>query len=125
LTNPGTLGTTASVARLMPGHGEILATGAIRGGGASRVMTISSTYDHRVIQGAESGAFLARVDALLQGQEGFYASVGLAAEASRPAPPTAPASAAASGDDLRAVAAGMALVRAYRSFGHLAARLDP
>ena len=74
LTNPGTLGTTASVARLMPGQGAIVATGAIRDVGASRVMTISSTYDHRVIQGAESGAFLGRIDALLQGADGFYES---------------------------------------------------
>ena len=77
LTNPGTLGTTASVARLMPGQGAIVATGAIRDVGASRVMTISSTYDHRVIQGAESGAFLGRIDALLQGADGFYESLGL------------------------------------------------
>ena len=77
LTNPGTLGTTASVARLMPGQGAIVATGAIRDVGGSRVMTISSTYDHRVIQGAESGAFLSRVDALLQGADGFYESLGL------------------------------------------------
>jgi len=83
LTNPGTLGTTASVARLMPGQGAIIATGAIRSTGASRVMTISSTYDHRVIQGAESGAFLGRVDALLQGADGFYEWVGLGAS---PAP---------------------------------------
>ncbi len=68
LTNPGTLGTTASVARLMPGQGAIIATGAIRASGGSRVMTISSTYDHRVIQGAESGAFLGRVDALAPGR---------------------------------------------------------
>jgi 2-oxoglutarate dehydrogenase E1 component len=122
LTNPGTLGTTASVARLMPGQGTILATGAIRSVGQSRVMTISSTYDHRVIQGAESGAFLRRIDALLQGEDGFYESVGLSPAAMRSAPT---AVAPASTDDLRAVAAGMALVRAYRSFGHLAARLDP
>jgi 2-oxoglutarate dehydrogenase E1 component len=123
LTNPGTLGTTASVARLMPGQGAIVATGAIRSAGASRVMTVSSTYDHRVIQGAESGAFLARIDALLQGKDGFYESIGLAAE---PPPAAAPAAESApSSDDLRAVAAGVALVRAYRSFGHLAARLDP
>ena len=76
LTNPGTLGTTASVARLMPGQGTIVATGAIRNVGASRVMTISSTYDHRVIQGAESGAFLGRIDALLQGADDFYQSIG-------------------------------------------------
>ena len=131
LTNPGTLGTTASVARLMPGQGAILATGAIRTVGASRVMTISSTYDHRVIQGAESGAFLARIDALLHGADGFYQSLGLPPIADVPppaetsVPSAATAGAAATGEDLKAVAAGMALVRAYRSFGHLAARLDP
>ena len=129
LTNPGTLGTTASVARLMPGQGAILATGAIRTVGASRVMTISSTYDHRVIQGAESGAFLGRIDALLQGADGFYESLGLPPMAEPPPAAedaaTPPDRAAAAGDDLTAVAAGMALVRAYRSFGHLAARLDP
>jgi len=124
LTNPGTLGTTSSVARLMPGQGAIVATGAIRTVGASRVMTVSSTYDHRVIQGAESGAFLGRIDALLQGADGFYESLGLPPTATPAAAPAAPA-AGATPDDLRAVAAGMALVRAYRSFGHLAARLDP
>jgi 2-oxoglutarate dehydrogenase E1 component len=124
LTNPGTLGTTASVARLMPGQGAIVATGAIRDVGAARVMTISSTYDHRVIQGAESGAFLGRIDELLQGADGFYQSLGLQPTEGAP-PTTAVAATAASTDDLRAVAAAMALVRAYRSFGHLAARLDP
>ncbi len=123
LTNPGTLGTTASVARLMPGQGTIVATGAIRNVGSSRVMTISSTYDHRVIQGAESGAFLRLIDAVLQGEDDFYASVGMQASAMQPAAPAIEAT--ASVDDLRAVAAGMALVRAYRSFGHLAAQLDP
>ncbi|MEO8252713.1 MAG: 2-oxo acid dehydrogenase subunit E2, partial [Chloroflexota bacterium] len=123
LTNPGTLGTTASVARLMPGQGAIVATGAIRDAGERRVLTISSTYDHRVIQGAESGAFLGRIAALLQGEDGFYRSVGL--ESTEAVARPSPATGTASTDDLRAVAAGMALVRAYRSFGHLAARLDP
>ncbi len=124
LTNPGTLGTTASVARLMPGQGAIIATGAIRATGASRVMTISSTYDHRVIQGAESGAFLGRVDALLQGGDAFYESLGLSPAIPVPAAPPGSAS-AASAADLRNVATGMGLVRAYRSYGHLAAHLDP
>ena len=56
LTNPGTLGTAASVPRLMPNQGTIVATGTIRSVGADRRMTITSTYDHRIIQGAESGA---------------------------------------------------------------------
>jgi len=134
LTNPGTLGTTASVPRLMPGQGTIVATGAIREVGARRVMTISSTYDHRIIQGAESGAFLRRIEALLHGEDDFYESVFAALGATaRPAPQAAGPEAAApapapqpgAGPDPRAVAAAVALVRAYRSFGHLAARLDP
>src|SRR3954463_6832146 len=89
LTNPGGLGTIASVPRLMPGQGTIIATGAIglppglrsadpvkvRDIGATKVMTMTSTYDHRVIQGAESGAFLRRIDQLLQGDDGFYDAI--------------------------------------------------
>jgi 2-oxoglutarate dehydrogenase E1 component len=134
LTNPGTLGTTASVPRLMPNQGTIVATGTIRDVGSARVMTISSTYDHRIIQGAESGSFLRRIDQALSGDGDFYADVAAALGASlSPAAPQAPASIAtptaqaggATYDDLKAVAAGMALVKAYRNFGHLAARLDP
>ena len=95
LTNPGGIGTVASVPRLMPGQGTIVAVGAIgypaewRGApetsirdlGVGKVMTMSSTYDHRVIQGAESGEFLGRIESLLDGAEGFYegvfASLGL------------------------------------------------
>ena len=100
-------------------------------------MTITSTYDHRVIQGAESGAFLRRIDGLLGGADDFYPDVfsTLAADFAK-APPIEAAGepaassgvrplAATSTDDLKAVAAAVALVRAYRSFGHLAARLDP
>ena len=86
LTNPGTVGTMGSIPRLMPGQGAIIATGAIdyppeyRGVpedvrssmGLSKVMTVTCTYDHRVIQGAESGMFLARMQALLEGEDGFY-----------------------------------------------------
>jgi 2-oxoglutarate dehydrogenase E1 component len=132
LTNPGTLGTTGSVPRLMPGQGTIVATGAIRDTGAARVMTISSTYDHRIIQGAESGAFLRRIEGLLAGADEFYedlfGAIGARADgAPAPAPARAAAAAASSapGVDPRDVAAAVALVRAYRSFGHLAAHLDP
>jgi 2-oxoglutarate decarboxylase len=135
LTNPGTLGTTASVPRLMPNQGTIVATGAIRSIGGERLMTITSTYDHRVIQGAESGAFLRRIETLLRGEDRFYeelfgalgASEVSAAEAAgapepEAAPPTQPLAAY---EDLKAVAAAMALVKAYRHFGHTAAHLDP
>ena len=152
LTNPGGIGTVASVPRLMKGQGTIIATGAIgyppefasvaesglRQMGVSKVMTMTSTYDHRVIQGAESGEFLRRMDELLSGADAFYEGVfdamrvpvpagataaGTPAATSAAAALTAPPTAEA--ELLRAVAAGTALVAAYRSHGHLAARLDP
>jgi len=148
LTNPGGLGTVASVPRLMAGQGSIIAVGAIgypvefqgvpeerlREFGISKVMTVTSTYDHRVIQGAESGAFLAIVDRLLQGDEGFYEQIEESLQLSaisyqivRSAPPAgreAPAGPVAP-EMLYHVAAAMALVKAFRMHGHLAARLDP
>ena len=135
LTNPGTIGTVASVPRLMKGQGTIIATGAIRQIGPAKVMTLTSTYDHRIIQGAESGMFLRRIEGLLQGDENFYGgvleSLGLTGGGSREAggvvaaEPTPPVSRLSSPDQLRAVAAAMALVKAFRNFGHMAARLDP
>ncbi len=145
LTNPGGVGTVASVPRLMAGQGAIIATGSIgypagfataneqslRLLGVSRVMQMTSTYDHRVIQGAQSGEYLRRVDELLQGRENFYEtifeSLGLQAA---PLPqvafaPVGGTAAAPSDEMLRAVAAGMAIVSAYRRHGHLAANLDP
>ena len=140
LTNPGTLGTTASVPRLMPNQGSIIATGTIRSAGGDRRMTITSTYDHRIIQGAESGMFLRRLDGLLSGEDGFFADAfaalgARAADVTTDEPMPSPAEAAgapriASTNDeqhdlLKAVAAGVALVKAYRHFGHTAAQLDP
>jgi multifunctional 2-oxoglutarate metabolism enzyme len=86
LTNPGTIGTVQSVPRLMPGQGLIVGVGSLdfptefQGAdpatladlGMSKIMTISSTYDHRIIQGAESGLFLKRVHELLIGRDDFY-----------------------------------------------------
>src|SRR3989449_891129 len=138
LTNPGTIGTVASVPRLMKGQGSIIATGAIRQIGPAKVMTITSTYDHRVIQGAESGMFLRRLDDLLQGADGFYESVfqtlgllgrgwkGEALSVALPRPsPVSPLPGVVSGEELKHVAAAMALVKAIRNFGHQAAQLDP
>ena len=137
LTNPGTLGTVASVPRLLKGQGSIIATGAIRQVGSGKIMTLTSTYDHRIIQGAESGMFLRRLDALLQGEERFYESVaeslgitglgardsGLGTAVARALPSPEPR--APSPDESKHVAAAMALVKAFRNFGHMAARLDP
>jgi multifunctional 2-oxoglutarate metabolism enzyme len=132
LTNPGTVGTTASVARLLAGQGTIVATGAIRRVSGQLLMTVSSTYDHRVIQGAESGLFLATLDELLQGADGFYdhvaGSLGLptrmgnAGTAEGVGPQALEQASVAA---LAEVAAAMALVRSYRNFGHRAAQLDP
>ncbi len=140
LTNPGTIGTVASVPRLMKGQGSIIATGAIRKLAGLKLMTISCTYDHRVIQGAESGMFLRAVDLLLQGDDGFYSEVAAAMqilipdsdlqprEGSAPSPQDIPSGQdrGGTGDELVShVAAAMSLVSAYRSHGYLAAHLDP
>ncbi len=164
LTNPGGIGTVASVPRLMVGQGAIIATGAIAYPpgfahasrstleqlGVEKVMTMTSTYDHRVIQGAQSGEFLKRVDELLAGGADFYetlfnqlgiaAGVRASATSANGAPPaarddakhgalgeamTAEVAGVPSEEMLRAIAAGMAIVSAYRRHGHLAATLDP
>ncbi len=137
LTNPGTLGTVASVPRLMKGQGSIIATGTIRdiAPPGAKIITITSTYDHRIIQGAESGMFLRTLDSLLQGEERFYEGVveSLAGAGRETAPPPpaspisspSPVSPPSSPDDSKYVAAAYALVRAHRNFGHLAAHLDP
>jgi multifunctional 2-oxoglutarate metabolism enzyme len=150
LTNPGGLGTIASVPRLMGGQGTIVATGSIAyptglgniGAmiGAEKVMTMTSTYDHRIIQGAESGRFLARVEQYLQGEDGFYedvfSSLGVELGPAPSLPAPAAAAAAASSSDgvtaptggeelLRAVHAATNFVSRVRSHGHLAAHLDP
>jgi 2-oxoglutarate dehydrogenase E1 component len=155
LTNPGGIGTVASVPRLMKGQSAIVAAGAIayppewahasperlRQLGVSKTMTLTSTYDHRVIQGAESGAFLRRIEQLLEGEDGFYeavaADLGIEAAplaAAHPAsasapplgaapPPTAPGQ--PDEELLGAVQAATSLLKGYRTHGHLAARLDP
>ena len=110
LTNPGGIGTVASVPRLLVGQGTIVATGSIAYPvglgtigeviGAEKVMTMTSTYDHRIIQGAESGRFLQRIEALLQGEDGFYEGVfrDLGRGSPELPPPPAPAAAAVGGD---------------------------
>ncbi len=155
LTNPGGIGTAASVPRLMKGQSAIIAAGAIayppewahasperlRQLGVSKTMTLTSTYDHRVIQGAESGAFLRRIEQFLEGEDRFYETVAadlgidaapLAAAhpASASAPPLGaapPPSAPGAPDEelLGAVQAATSLLKGYRTHGHLAARLDP
>jgi 2-oxoglutarate decarboxylase len=156
LTNPGGIGTAASVPRLMPGQGTIVAVGALgyppewrdvpeshrRELGVAKVMTMTSTYDHRVIQGAQSGEFLGRIEGLLNGDDGFYESVfeslGIGPPAADITPSavavrsaTAPGAATAepladqSRRMLGAVQAATSLIKAHRTHGHLGAHLDP
>ncbi len=141
LTNPGTVGTVGAIPRLMPGQGAIIATGAIdfppeyRGVpeemrssiGLSKVMTVSSTYDHRVIQGAESGMFLGALQALLEGDEGFYsrifADLGMSLQPWRWETDPAPAP-AVNADPVKQAAVAQ-LIQSWRERGHLLAQLDP
>ncbi len=141
LTNPGTVGTMGSTPRLMPGQGAIIATGAIdyppeyRGVpedtraslGLSKVMTVTCTYDHRVIQGAESGLFLGRLQALLEGEDGFYdgifESLGIPMRPFRWEPDQA-AAPVINADPMKQAAVAR-LIQAWRERGHLVADLDP
>lgn len=139
LTNPGTIGTVASVPRLMKGQGSIIATGAIRTIGGDRIMTMTSTYDHRIIQGAESGMFLRLIDKLLAGEQDFYeqiaSSMGVSlgqVDVKKPQPVTVAEPSpkpeildASTSEMLYHVSAAMSLIKAHRTHGHLAAHLDP
>ncbi len=139
LTNPGTIGTIASVPRLMQSQGAIIATGQIdypaeysatdanvlADLGISKVMTMTSTYDHRIIQGAESGAFLARVHELLLGADSFYDAIYR--DLRIPYEPVHWAKdQSQKGEEARVRDARvLQMINAYRVRGHLIADLDP
>ena len=146
LTNPGTVGTMASSPRLMTGQGAIIAAGAIdypaeyQGAapetrsmlGISKVMTLSCTYDHRIIQGAESGMFLGKVQSLLDGERRLLRRDLRAPEDAPPAGalgarPARDAAGGASGRtaEIAKEAGVLQLINAYRVRGHLIADLDP
>ncbi|HEX3622627.1 MAG TPA: multifunctional oxoglutarate decarboxylase/oxoglutarate dehydrogenase thiamine pyrophosphate-binding subunit/dihydrolipoyllysine-residue succinyltransferase subunit, partial [Acidimicrobiales bacterium] len=140
LTNPGTLGTVSSVPRLMPGQSVIVGVGALgwpaeyAGAdprvmaqlGIAKVLTLTSTYDHRVIQGAESGLYLQRVEQLLLGADGFYdevfRSVGVPYESVRWRPDSNPLDTSVQREKQVHV---QTLTNMYRVRGHLIADLDP
>ncbi|HYP22018.1 MAG TPA: multifunctional oxoglutarate decarboxylase/oxoglutarate dehydrogenase thiamine pyrophosphate-binding subunit/dihydrolipoyllysine-residue succinyltransferase subunit [Actinomycetota bacterium] len=139
LTNPGTVGTRLSVPRLMPQQGLIVGTGAIGYPieyeaadprslariGVSKVMTVTSTYDHRVIQGAESGQFLAAVHELLLGGDRFYdeifASLKIPYKPVRWSRDRSPEGVA----ELEKQSKVIQLINMYRVRGHLLAELNP
>ena len=141
LTNPGTIGTVHSVPRLMPGQGAIIGVGTIdypaeyQGAdprtlaqlGLGKVVTLTSTYDHRIIQGAESGEFLRWVHEFLLGAEGFYdevfASLRVPYEPARWKRDNNPDH--DTEDEVDKQARVLQLINIYRVRGHLIADLDP
>jgi len=145
LTNPGTVGTMTSSPRLMTGQGAIIAAGAIdypaeyRGAapetrsmlGLGKVMSLSCTYDHRIIQGAESGMFLGKAQSLLDGADGFYEEIF--AHLKMPHQPVLweidrnvmlPGAGGRTAE-IAKEAGVLQLINAYRVRGHLIADLDP
>ncbi|WP_370893961.1 multifunctional oxoglutarate decarboxylase/oxoglutarate dehydrogenase thiamine pyrophosphate-binding subunit/dihydrolipoyllysine-residue succinyltransferase subunit [Janibacter sp. GXQ6167] len=139
LTNPGGIGTVHSIPRLMKGQGAIIGVGALEypaewqgasneilnRNAVSKILTLTSTYDHRIIQGAQSGEFLRVVHQLLLGAEGFYdeifASLRIPYEPVRWVQDIS----ATHDDDINKVARVQELIHAYRVRGHLMADIDP
>jgi len=136
LTNPGTLGTNHSVPRLMSGQGTIVGVGAMeypasfQGAsaerlaefGVSKIITLTSTYDHRIIQGAESGDFLRRVHQLLLGEDGFYDKIFASLRV--PYEPVRWVQDIPEGA-VDKTARVLELIESYRTRGHLMADTDP
>ncbi|MDA1028855.1 MAG: multifunctional oxoglutarate decarboxylase/oxoglutarate dehydrogenase thiamine pyrophosphate-binding subunit/dihydrolipoyllysine-residue succinyltransferase subunit [Bacteroidetes bacterium] len=147
LTNPGMIGTNLSVPRLMDGQGVIVGVGSIgypteyyafppemiSKTGISQIMTLTSTYDHRVIQGAESGGFLAHIEELVRGEHGFYDEIfrdlkipyqpwTLATDST---PQVGALGAIAEFDFVQKEASVLQLIRSFRVRGHLQADVNP
>jgi multifunctional 2-oxoglutarate metabolism enzyme len=139
LTNPGTIGTVHSVPRLMPGQGTIIGVGAMeypaeyQGASpdtlsrlaVSKVMTLTSTYDHRIIQGAQSGDFLRTIHRLLLGEDGFYDEIFEALRIPYEPVRWVRDISASHDEDVAKSARVIELIHAYRVRGHLMAETDP
>ncbi|MGX1492541.1 2-oxoglutarate decarboxylase [Streptomyces tendae] len=139
LTNPGGLGTVHSVPRLMPGQSVIMGVGSmdypaefqgtsqdtLNKLGISKVMTLTSTYDHRVIQGAASGEFLRQVANLLLGENGFYDDIFEALRIPYEPVRWLKDIDASHDDDVTKAARVFELIHSYRVRGHVMADTDP
>ena len=139
LTNPGTIGTVHSVPRLVQGQGLIIGVGAMdypaefQGASEatlarmaiSKVITLTSTYDHRVIQGAQSGDFLRRIQELLLGADHFYDEMFTALRIPYEPIRWATDFAFTKDDEIDKTARVQQLIQAYRTWGHLMADIDP
>jgi 2-oxoglutarate decarboxylase len=139
LTNPGGIGTVHSVPRLMKGQGAIIGVGAMeypaefQGAsedtlarmGISKTITLTSTYDHRVIQGAQSGEFLRRMHQLLLGEDGFYDEIFRSLRIPYEPVRWVQDRQASHEGDLDKATRVNELIDAYRVRGHLMADTDP
>ncbi|WP_238335754.1 multifunctional oxoglutarate decarboxylase/oxoglutarate dehydrogenase thiamine pyrophosphate-binding subunit/dihydrolipoyllysine-residue succinyltransferase subunit [Serinicoccus kebangsaanensis] len=139
LTNPGGIGTLHSVPRLMKGQGTIIGVGSldypaewqgaaterIVATGVSKILTLTSTYDHRIIQGAQSGEFLKIMHQLLLGQDGFYDDIFTSLRIPYEPIRWNPDISATHDDDISKPSRIQELIHAYRVRGHLMADTDP
>ncbi len=139
LTNPGTIGTVHSVPRLMKGQGAIIGVGALEypaewqgasnetlnRNAVSKILTLTSTYDHRIIQGAQSGDFLRIVHGLLLGDNGFYDEIFESLRIPYEPIRWVQDITATHDDDINKVSRVQELIHAYRVRGHLMADTDP
>ena len=139
LTNPGGIGTVHSVPRLMKGQACIIGAGALeypaefQGSakssladlGIGKTITLTSTYDHRVIQGAGSGEFLARIHELLIGGGNFYEDIFAALRIPYMPIHWAEDIAVDHADQVNKTARVQELINAFRVRGHLMADVDP
>ena len=139
LTNPGTLGTVHSVPRLVQGQGLILGVGAmdypaeflgaseetLANLAISKVITLTSTYDHRIIQGAQSGDFLRRIHEILLGEDGFYDELFAALRIPYVPIRWVTDMQFAKDDQVGKTSRVQQLINAYRTTGHLMADIDP
>ena len=139
LTNPGGIGTVSSVPRLMPGQGTIVGVGtldypaewqgaspdAVARAAVSKVLTLTSTYDHRIIQGAQSGEFLRVLHQLLLGADGFYDDIFTGLRIPYEPVRWAADITASHDDDVSKATRVQELIHSYRVRGHLMADTDP
>ena len=139
LTNPGGIGTVHSIPRLMTGQSAIIGVGAMEypapyagmsdetltDHGVSKVTTLTSTYDHRVIQGAQSGEFLKVMHELLLGEHAFYDGIFTALRIPYEPVRWVRDVARTSEGQIDKAARVVELIHAYRVRGHLMADTDP
>lgn len=139
LTNPGGIGTVHSVPRLSKGQAAIIGVGSldypaefegvsekiIAQNAISKVVTLTSTYDHRVIQGAGSGEFLKLVHQLLLGGQNFYDEIFESLRIPYEPVRWSPDLQVDPADTINKVARIQQLIHSYRVRGHLMADTDP